>query len=792
MRMLDRYILAELFRFGGMGFFVFTFLLLTNAILRMLERLATRGVPVSSILELTGLSLPYITVLTIPMSVLVGVLLTFGRLSSDSEITAMRACGVGLGGLVRPVLIYAIANGLLCSYIFVEILPRSNFLLQNLRFEIMQSKINIGIEPRTFTDDFNHFVLYVDDIDQKTSTLHKVFLASEKPGEPKQIYFAQRGWILADESKQVLTIRLQNGVRHEVPKTMDAYIADQFDRLEKTIDMGFLQQAVSTTKGDREKTITELLETIEARKAEGASPNRHWVEIHKRFSIPFACVVFGLIGVPLGIVTRRGGKSSGFATSLALFLIYWIFLRNGEQLGDEGILPPWLAMWMPNMILGGFGLFLLRRAAREREIAAFRWLGDALFSAREWLVRPGRGRRHRQVYDVPAPPRELGFADRRTASGPPRFRRAFGLFSFPGLLDRYVGRQYLKLLTYVIVSFLSISAIVVFFEQADDFLKHQTPSPVILRFLGAEMPQYLFYALPLGVLVGTMLCLSLLSRSSELTAIMACGISLPRAVLPVLLTGLLLSGGGFALNEYVLPHTNAEAERILSEEVKHVKLHGAFRGNRQWLRGKGGEILYYRVFDEAKTVMHGFTVFQLYDTGLPRRRIDAENVAYAGGGWGYEQGRVLDFAVDGRLTAKTSRSFARAAADLQETPDDFVREHVTSREMDFRQLSDYISSLRERGYSVLRYETDLHAKLALPLVSLVMAILGVPFAARWSRSGVLSGVGLSLGLGVIYMILFHVGISLGHAGRLPAAVAAWLPNATFGAVGLLLMGRLRT
>src|SRR4051794_11472163 len=364
-----------------------------------------RGLPVSVVGKLLLLTLPNIVVLTLPMSLLFGTLIAVGRLSSDSELVAMRACGVSLLTLYRPILLLSGLFTILNMSLMIYVLPWGNHALQELRLEITTQSVAQQIEPRVFYEEWEGKVVYVFEVPQGSKRWKGVFLAESIPSSANnQITTADWGEVLVDKAGERIVLRLYNAVRHKVDlNAPDRYEVSRHKRLDLILDDQFAtgQRAkLSASKGIREMTLKELREQRDDPASSAEQRNLAQVEIHKKFSIPVACLVFGLFALPLGINNRRGGKASGFALSIGVLIVYYIMLNNGEEAARFGKMPAWLAMWLPNLLLATLGDFLLVRRNRDKSLLLTRvdrWVREDVWGGflRLDTIRRTRRREHR-------------------------------------------------------------------------------------------------------------------------------------------------------------------------------------------------------------------------------------------------------------------------------------------------------------------------------------------------------------------------------------------------------------
>lgn len=428
MRILTRYIIFEHIGPFFLGIASIVFLFLLNIVFRDLGRLLGKGLSFWTIVKFFGLNLAWILALAIPMAVLISTLMAFGRLSSDREIDAMKASGVSIHQLVRPIFIGAILLMIGMMIFNNTILPEFNYQVKKLYFEISKTRPTISLEPNVFYDEIPNYTIYVQKINSKKGKLEKIFIRDSSDPQFNKTIVADRGTLVFSRARQRIVFTLYNGEIHEVEKQhLEKYRRMKFKKQMISISLSDAQSHPFRQRGDREKTTRMLLDDIaedkkrlyereryvrqmiaqdlgslfpsqylpeEMRDATRASLSSSyqdrpgwmisqlegemavihaykraiaslWVENHKKYSIPVACLVFVLVGAPLGILVRQSGFTVAGWVSIVFFLIYWTFLIGGEQLADRLMIHPAVAMWSPNIIVGILGLFLYYRTLKE-------------------------------------------------------------------------------------------------------------------------------------------------------------------------------------------------------------------------------------------------------------------------------------------------------------------------------------------------------------------------------------------------------------------------------------------
>lgn len=366
MRIVDRYVLRELLVPFFLGLAVFTCVLLILRILKLTEMVVNRGVPLLQSLKLFSYILPAFLEVTVPMALILAILVAFGRLSSDSEIIALQASGIGLYRLMLPVGAFALGIAVLTLGLSLYVRPWGNHLLRTGLYELVKSRVSAGIRPKVFNDDFAGLVLYVDRITPPGDSLHGILISDTRDPNAHNTVYARLGIVIPSEETQTLTLRLLEGGIYSASPRGTGYQATRFSAYDINLDLGVaLAKLRPREKEPTEMTLDELRETITKKKAADQATFTERVEFHRKFSIPFACLVFAALGVPLGIRPTRSVHSRGFSVSLVLIFVYYLFLTLGQSLGERGTLAPALALWLPNLCLSAVAAWLLVRAARD-------------------------------------------------------------------------------------------------------------------------------------------------------------------------------------------------------------------------------------------------------------------------------------------------------------------------------------------------------------------------------------------------------------------------------------------
>jgi lipopolysaccharide export system permease protein len=813
--LLDTYIVREIVPPTSVGLLVFTFILLLDSIPKLLSILVSRGAEPYTIFRVFLNLLPSIFAVTIPMAFLLGVLLAFGRLASDSEIVAMRASGVSPLRLLGPVLVLCLLTGGITFYINSVALPAANQAHRELVFSLVVSKAT-AVRPRVFTDDLvPQMVVYVADIPADTGLWQNVFIYDVRTSQKPALILAQTGSLKKDTDRHQVWLELGRGVRHNFdPAQPSQYVQERFKEARFPLPFEEFFPKVPLSKGDREMTLPELARKVRDLRAEGKPAKeyaRFEVEWHKKFAIAAACLVFGVLGLSLSLGSRKEARSAAFGLSIAVIFIYYVLIRMGEQAGDTGLMPPFLAMWGANIVLGGVAIGLLTLNHRE---AAFDPLDPSHYTA--WLpqIRRGRGAA------APIPGRRRAAHPGRRTTVVVRIPRL--AVHFPSLLDRYIARAYLGHMALVMAAFCSIYFLAEFMDLFDDIQQNRVKGKVVFHYYAYHIFWIAHMMAPMSVLVSVLVTYGVLSRRNEITAMKAGGISLYRASAPVLAMAALASSALYGLQEFVLPTTN----RIAAMDFNVIKgrpPQSSGHLDRRWILGTDNRFYNYDYLAENTRLLTGVAEggsrkdFSLYGLSIfdvdPKAwelvdRLYAARAAWNGDSYDLERGWRLTLlqpqpsgdksgsarAVDrGPEKAQPDfRAFNTARTREIEKPSYFRREERPSDTQGFGELRATIASLEALGFDVTPLQVQLHRKLAFPVVAVVMTLIGIPFAFVVARRGALYGIAISIVIAIVYWACLETFQALGNNALLTPILAAWAPNLLFGAAGLYLMLTLET
>jgi LPS export ABC transporter permease LptF/LPS export ABC transporter permease LptG len=777
-RILTRYILGEILSYTLIGCAVFTFILFIRDLNHILEAVVRNSSTFGNIAQIFVFSLPNTFKVTIPMAVLVGILLGLSRLAADSEIIAMRSSGLGVWYFVRVASVVAIGGTLLGLVNALFVAPRANRSILEMEQELATTQASFEIQPHVFYEDFRNAVLYVQNVRGGTgaSNWDKVFMADlSDPGNPI-ITTAESATVVSDSTQELL-MRLRNGSRHEtVSGQPQQYNVSTFSQTDLPLT---LSPQSETHLGRLDTAIYALpMQTLLAR-TKGPNPRRYLLELHTRFSYPAACLVLMLVGVPLGIISRRGGKSSGLVFTVLLVLLYYVLSYTGIAMSRQGKLSPFLGVWMANFIFALAGVFLLwQMASGGRVLGA---ISGLLSRTRRTGLPIKFGGNHLTELLEKLQPRAVRIGSRGV---------------FPRLLDAYVVREFLGMFVLVLASFVMLMLVFTFFELIGDKIRNQIPMGMVGDYLFNLAPSMIYTITPLAVLIAVLVTFGVLNRNSEIVAMKATGISLYRLVIPVISISAILAVALFLFDDYYLPAANRRQE-FLRSTIKGRPPQTFLHPEEKWMFGQSGQgeaahIFYYQFFDRDDDAFVNLSVFEFNpSTFALSRRIFASRAVWD------EKSKAWNF-LNGwaRNTEDNKREYVEfkntTFSEIHEDPGYFKKENLQSQEMNFQQLRTYIRDLRQSGFDTMRLRVALWHKLAYPMISIIMALLAIPFALSMGRRGSLTGVAVAIAVALAYWVVDGLFGAMGNVNYLPAALAAWTPDVLFALTGGYLLLRTPT
>jgi LPS export ABC transporter permease LptG len=484
-------------------------------------------------------------------------------------------------------------------------------------------------------------------------------------------------------------------------------------------------------------------------------------------------MLLAIVGIPLGVSSRRSAKSSAFVLTVLLAFFYYMGWMLMIRLAQQGRIRTEIGLWIPDLLFFVIGTFLMLRmeAPGDRD-----WVGRV----RGWF---------------------RGFSAKIEGAGEKKIaapRISFRLPLFPQIVDGYMLGGFLFWFVMVLVSFVVIQHIYTFFELIGDMIRNHINLNTMFRYLFYLTPKYLYDSTPISVLVAVLVRFSILTKNNEVTAFKASGVSVYRLAIPVVIAAALLSGALFLFDHTVVPEAN-RIQDALRNQIKGKPVQTYLRPDRKFVRGADGRYYYYKLYDEKENAMLGVTVFEINEKDFfVWRHISAEKARWepAIKQWVFENGWRRDLKPDRdgiRETAFDNFSGeTRTFSEIKEAPDHFLRESKQGKQMNYLELQRYIAELRLSGFDTTQLQVQYHKKFATPLFALIMALIAAPFAFSGNRGGAMPAVALSIAIAIAYIAVNQLFEQMGNLNQLPPQMAAWAPDALFALAGFYFTARVRS
>ena len=759
---------------------VLTFVLFFQYIGNRSELLISKNASLEIILSIAAAVIPGILIFSLPLSFLIGLLIGLSGLSGESQITALRACGIPIKALMKFILICALAVGMLTGLMSTVILPRANYALGRMMDNVSLTLATSLVRPRVFNEEFPNIVFYIDDLAADKQNWSRVFLVDNSNPKSTRALIAQNGSWVSDSSRKRLQLHLSQGKSYEID--MDNPGMDNVSVFASTdipIDSYNNSNHISDIGQSARKVAEQNTGFLwnDSRDAPLSQKLERLVELNRRIALPFSVFPFALLGLALAAGTAKGGKTSGFALSLITVILFYVLFFNGLRLASVGKISPFLGAWGANILLLALGLLLIARV--ERHVGFVQWLSIIL---KRYLKMPSG-------IKVPAE-KQI----RRVAEIPHSIIQTstYICCKFPKVLDVYISKGFLLYFLWSLITCGTLFVLLTLFDLLDDIIRNGISAASVIDYFVFLTPQILMMVIPMSVLLAILINFGILEKNSEVTAIKAGGWSLYRIAIPVFIISTALCIGLFLIQDYILPYANIRQDSIRNE-IKGRPPQTSIRMQRKWIFGESGRIYNYEYFDGNQD---SFVNLNVYDTDLTTvrilRRIYAARARIEKDGtWILEDGWIRDY-------QSTELGFKRIKSDSVNFPEKagyFEREIFQPKESSKRTylaLKNYIRYLKQTGYNAAELQVELHKKASFPLSCLVMAILGMPFSFSIGKKGAFFGIGVSIAIAISYWGISGVFEALGSYGLLIPVLAAWSPNILFGAAGLALLFTIRT
>lgn len=774
MRILGRYVFREIFAGSVLAVILSTFIIFLRGSGQLFQLLVTSSARGLVVLELVALSLPNVLLLSIPFGVLVGILVGLGRMSGDNEIVALRSAGVSSRVVVAPVLLFAFLATLASAACTLWLNPLAIRNYYRLGNKLAAAQITANVERGVFQEQFTNenTVLYVDNVIAGTGPTQwqGVFIADltppsertsplkEKPTGPR-ITMAQTATAIPDQEHNRIVLHMTNESVHESPYHSLAASGDT--ALAQT-----QQQQQTAKKAVSDMTTPELRRYLRTLK-QGA---QDWIdasiEWHRRLALPVACLMLALVGIPLGVSSRRGGKSSGYVWAIFIsFFCYYLAYIALTNMARSHAIGTGLASWLPNICFCVIGLVMILRmeAPGDRDIT-----GNLRLAVNGWLA---------------------GLSGQLPVKRAEE-HRGFRIVLLQ-IVDNYVLSGFLFYFVVWISAFVAMTQVYTFFELLGDVVKNHISMERAATYHLYLTPKLIYDTLPFGVLLAVLVTFGIMTKNNEVTAFKACGISVRRLGIPVILMSGVLSAAAFAADFSWIPRAN-QIQDSIRNEIKGRPVQTYLHPERKWVIHEH-RVFYFRYFDAAENVMVDPWVYEVDPkTFRLTKQINARSARWQPNAkaWIFEQGEAIDLC--GVVECKDDKFTATSFPELTEVPGDFLKDLKQDQQMNYLELDRYIKDLRKSGFDTIRLQVQYYRKFTTPLFALTMALISVPFGFLVGNRGAMAGIGVSIALAMAYLGVGQLFEQMGNVRYLPPAMAAWAPDTLFSLTGLYLILRMRS
>jgi LPS export ABC transporter permease LptG/LPS export ABC transporter permease LptF len=784
MRILSRAILKEVAISALLGTGLFVFVLFLRTIEKLSAMLVKSSAPLPVVAKLLLYALPATLPFALPLGVLVGILIGLSRMSADSEIVAIRAAGVSSVSIARPVMLFAFVAMVITALASLWLTPLSMNLETKTARSFVAAQLTGNIESRIFDEQFPDTVLYVGDVqtEEKQIVWHQVFIADVTPpaklqeegknrGEGPRIIVAQQAIPYPDPANNRIILDMRDFRSTERDKEGKAIttVAQRHQwvlQAQKQEDLQVNKTVQQMDTGPLYKYVYHRHDLSKKDYVDAA------IELHQRVALPIACMLLALVGIPLGVSSRKGGKSSAYVMTVLVAFLYYMSYATLLGLAKNGRLPVPVAVWTPGIVYAILGTILLSRLEKPGDFDWGAWLkaiGLRLWKRTLQLVQAGT----------------------ETAVRGPLNSRGFGLR--PMLIDGYVLNGFLFYFAILLVALVSLIEVFTFFELLGDMVKNEISMATMLDYLWHLAPSLIYQLTPIGTLAASLICFTILTKYNEVTAFKAAGVSVHRLAASVIFASFVISVLLFAFDHFYIPAANRRQE-MLRAEIKKKPVATYLKADRQWVYGQGSRIFNFLHLDPKQAIMSKVNVFDLDPkTFLVVHQITADRAQWNDHlhQWVFENG----VSQENSLTASNYKQFYNATAtfpELTETPSWFVKEEKEYKEMNFEELGSYIDELQASGLDTTPLRVQYYKKFAVPLFALIMAILSIPFAFVGGTRGAMRGVFVAFCIAIAYWTVGTLFEQVGDLNQLPAAMAAWAPDVIFSLGGMYFMARMKT
>lgn len=722
--------------------------------------------------------LPPIVVITLPVSLLLGTVITCSRLSSDGELTAAQSLGISQLRLSAPFLTLGLIGVLITGYFSLRIAPMSLKKLNSLRAEILLEGANTQIKPHTFITTFPNLLLYIQNIDTSTNEWVGVFaLQNDLERKSMRVLTAERGQFrlssvptlkLEAELSRGLSLEYENNPANTAGPASVSHAADNFQKLSIRLADKEGDDTLNSQEAEiKIMSLRELKLYAAAATTSAKEKARAITEWHRRHSFPFACLILTAIAFVTAIQGRQfSTRPRTVIAILFIAMIYYLALIVGHNLSSSGRLPPWLGAWFANLA----GAVITARALMT---------GKPIFPFLSKLAIAKPNLKSPVVIKTSAQKSGWGMSSVKSLGG--WSVGVYNLISF--LLVSEVAKFYFIALSALVIT----SVIFTLIDLIPAMVRSDTSLFYAAAYLGYLAPQFIYIASPFALLVGLLMGLNVLSRTNQLTAIAGAGQGKMRIIASGLVIASMVGVGLWFLSNYILPYTNREQDLRYNKIKGRLLEQTTIAFGKKWVFGSNETIYSFKRIDPDNTLIGG----SVYHLSPERGVLDSAmnfNQAAQTSPTTWEPHEGWSETISSELVISRSPLDGAAARSLQidDGPDLFKRTVNQSSKLSAKDLGDYIAQLKSIGIATLDLQIDLSKRLAFPFSCITLAFLAVPFISirQSRRASPLLSIAIAVGIGLVFWLLMTLFEAAGKQNSLPIGVAVWAPQILFGALGL--------
>ncbi len=756
-RLIERYIIGAILPYFLLALLLLTGILYAQQSGRLAELIVGVGIPADLFATIAFSLLPGVLAFTMPMALLAGVIIGLSRLGSDSELTAMRAAGIGTARMIWPVLLFGAIISVLSFYINLQIVPSAARDLRRAGLQAALFKLDSPVEPRSFSTEIPGYVVYVGEGDRSNGVWQRVFIATESADGGRRLLTARSGRIDTEGERSELVL---NDVEATQIEAGGRIVREQSSQLRLQISTGrsaLLEKLRNDSPEPEEMGWREL--RLYAASEAGAKALDAAALLQRRFSLSFAPLAFAMLGAAMGLRVRRGGRGLGMILSLAAMVCYYLIALLGEQMARAGRVSPVIGGWVAQLVTVLLTALLLLPHFKMGPITK-------LIS----LLPTGQKE-------------EVGGA----AKG---YYTKARLLNFPVLIDTYIFGSLLRAFTLAFIAITAIFLIFTLFGLWRSIIVSHTPARVVAEYLIYLLPLSTVQILPAVTLITVLATYAPMVRRSEAVAWWSCGQSSYRLFLPAIIMAVFVGAAIWLLQENIMPSTNIRQDAIRAR-IKGGAARATTDQDRLWMASGQARRIYSYEFNAADNGLRNVAVYDFGGVGERLTRVLFSDDAHWGEGPHELVMRgvhVLNLSGSG-----TERSEEESLVlDKVDAPEVFKPEIDKPQQLSSKRLSAYIKNLKSTGVNTTSLSLALQRKYADPLGPLVLALVSLPMAVSFGRRSALIALCVAVVIGLAYWAVSSSFQQAGNYEMLPPSVAAWSPLLIFTFLGIYLTARVHT